>query len=628
MSFRSPPILAALVALLGILISSPALAWVEQTVLAHDARLVLMRSGTARVHHAIKIRVRGGPLRTLDINIADKDVAIAGDASLALTGGAMNARTPIPVSVEQRPDGPLRVDFDGRNGIRRGIYDLELSYDVDLLKQGGLTRDGSMLVLSWIGPTWEDGMDNVKTTFAIPASSTEPKAVGEVQLDGPNDVAVTAPLGSFLTSLTRFPEFDELSLVRPYVAGGESVVWKVRVDPSAMGEVQDPRLQPPPAPEPMLISPERRATYLGIGGAIAVLFSVLLAFKHHQVVRSCRVRGVTPRPLVPVGVALRTAFAGPLLAASIGAQVFLEHPLPGALGVLLVIALTAYRTPARTVSPRGPGRWLPLSDEDAFEKKESWPYGWLDAGSPLGKVIFLLVTVGYGVGVWFLAQHAAYFAYLAVLDFAVVMVLFGTGRRTELPADPVRSAAPWLRSMAKTLRKSKKVGPARIRGFGRIPTGATEPDELRLFVRPKGALRGFNAIEVGIGWAHGAGGSVAMPQVLLRVSDGSPCHEAANQRLQRARWLRGREGYERVMVINPAVPTEDMAVKLAESLSQLVCTAPSSTTEGKPVTAPRRRVKASARRPMPVNKRRHPMEKGTPAPPPVNVEPPSAVVGE
>lgn len=515
------------------------------------------------------LRVRGGPLRSFDIVIADKDVTL-GESAFVRTGGAMDARMPIPVSVEQRPDGPLRIDIDGSNGVRRGMYELKVRYEVDLLRQGRVTRDGSLLLVSWVGPRWDDGIDNVKTTFAVPASPTEPRAVGEVTLDRPNEGPITAPLGSFLTTLTRLPEFDELELVRPHVAQGEEVTWKIRVDPSVMGEVNDPRLKPPPEPEPVVVPVELRARYIGVGGAIAVLFSLLLALKHHQVVRSCRVRGVAPRPLVPVGVAVRVAIAGPLLAASLAAQVFLDHPLPGALGILAVVALVAYLTPKRTVSPRGPGRWLPLSDDDAFSKREAWPFGWLDAGSPFGKVVLILTTLVWGTGLYFLSQHGTYFAYLAGLDFVVVLALFGTGRRTELPADPVRSAAPLLRSIATSLRKSKRIGEARIRAFGRIPTGASVPDELRLLIRPKGSLRGFTSIEIGLGWAHGAGGSIAMPQLLLRVVEASPCHEAVTQRLRRARWIQGRETYERVMVINPALPTEDMVVKLAESLSQVV----------------------------------------------------------
>ncbi|MCL2823450.1 MAG: hypothetical protein FWD57_05605 [Polyangiaceae bacterium] len=576
MSFRLQSILPILALLLGLLTTSQAKAWVEQSILAQDTKIVLMRSGTARIQHQIKFSVKGGPLRSMDIHIADTNIGFSGEPTLVRTGGAMDARVPIAVSAEQRPDGTLRVEMDGGSGIRRGIYELAITYTSDLLRQNGATRDGSMILLSWVGPKWDDGIDSVKTTFVIPSSATEPSAIGEAKLGGPNDEIVTAPLGAVLSTLAKLPEYDELELVRPHVASGETVVWKVRIDPSVLGEANDPRLSVAPATEVIAISPERRATYLGIGGLLALAFSILVTLKHHQVVQSCRIRGVTARPVVPIGVAVRMAFAGPLLAASIGAQIFLEHPLPGALGVLGAALLASYRSPIKTVSPRGPGRWLPLSDKDAFEKKENWPLGTLDAGSPLGKVLFGMVTIAYGFGVWQLAKHGTYFAYTAGLDYVVVLAVFGTGRRSELPADSVFSAIPILKEIASDLRKSRKLGPATIRGLARIPAGSCEPDELRLVVQPKKAMQGFRSMEIGLGWIHGAGGPTPLPQVLLRVVENSPCHESITKKLRKPRWVRGRESYERVLILNPTLPTTDITTKLAEKLCQFVRAEPTT----------------------------------------------------
>ncbi|MCU0694277.1 MAG: hypothetical protein MUF54_23045, partial [Polyangiaceae bacterium] len=138
MSFRPPPALALLIAAMLLVTSRPATAWVEQTVLAHEARIDLQRTGTARVEHKIKLRVRGGPLRTFDVNVADREVTVGQDAALYSTDLGLGARMPIPVGIEQRPDGQLRVDIDGGKGVRRGLYDLELRYDVDLLKQNAI----------------------------------------------------------------------------------------------------------------------------------------------------------------------------------------------------------------------------------------------------------------------------------------------------------------------------------------------------------------------------------------------------------------------------------------------------------------------------------------------------------
>ena len=575
MSFRRLPALTVLLAVAGLLVSHSAFAWVEMTVSGHEARVELMRNGSARVEHKVVLKVRGGPLRSFDLPISDKEVTIGDEPTFVRTGGMMGARTPVPVTVERRPDGALRVDIDGKKGVRRGDYELVVIYDVDLLKQSAITRDGSMLRVSWVGPRWENGIDNAKCTFAVPASPTEPTAVGEVTLGGPDEGSITAPLGSFLATLTRLPEFDELTLIRPHVARDEAVGWTIRIDPAAMGSLNDPRLAPKIADDPVsMVPPERRALYLGIGAAIALLFSVLLALKHHQVVRACEWRGVHPRPLLPVGIALRVAFAGPLLAVAIAAQVFMTDPLPGSLGVLVVVLLTVYRTPERKSVPRGPGRWLPLTDDQAFAKPKSRPSGWLDAGTLAGKILLVMPLAAWAGGVYVLARHQPYFAHLAALDIVLLAALFGTGRQGELPADPVVSAAPILKSLAQTLRKSKKLVDVRVRGFGRVPTASTELDELRLALKPKATLHGFTSIEVGLGWAHGAGGSVALPQVLVRAVDGSACHEALTQRLRHARWLRGREIYERVLVLSPALPTEDLTSRLVESVVHAVRHAP------------------------------------------------------
>ena len=136
------------------------------------------------------------------------------------------------------------------------------------------------------------------------------------------------------------------------------------------------------------------------------------------------------------------------------------------------------------------------------------------------------MSVLYAVGVWLVSRHATYFAYVAALDFVVIVVLFGTGRRTELPADLVHSAAPLLARVAKELRKSKKLVAARVRGLGRIPKGTEQPDELRLGVWPKGAIQGFRGIEIGLGWAHAIGQPVALLNVCNAVA-GVPAIEDA-----------------------------------------------------------------------------------------------------
>ena len=111
MSSRPLPFASVLLALL--LFASPAFAWVEMHVSAYEARIELSRQGTAKIDNTLRFRVGGGPLRTFDVKIADRNVTLPEDATLAIARDGIAAAEPVPVRLEQRPDGDVRVDIDG-----------------------------------------------------------------------------------------------------------------------------------------------------------------------------------------------------------------------------------------------------------------------------------------------------------------------------------------------------------------------------------------------------------------------------------------------------------------------------------------------------------------------------------
>lgn len=573
MNFKCSPTVAALLVLVALaLCPTSALAWVETRVLAHDARVELTRHGSAKIEHTVRLRVSGGPLRALDIRVADRNITTNADAQLTLANDSMAGSMPIPVSIEQRPDGDVRAEIDEGRGVRRGLYDLRFSYESDLLQQGAIVRDGAMLRVTWMGPRWDDGIDNVRVTFAVPASQTEPRAINDLQSPGVGLDPAQASFGAVISTLTRLPEFDELALIRPHVAKQEAVRWAVRIDPKALGELNDPRLQPVQAQvQPQPVAPQRRALLLAIGAIITVAYSIALAIKHHQVVQACKARGVRPKPLLPVGIAVRVALAGPLLALSVGAQLLLDNPTLGAGGIVGVLLLTAYLAPAAVSKPRGPGKWLPISEQDAFGHSAVSKRHFLDASTTAGKVTLVLALASFAGGVAWLARTSTYHAYILAFDVVVLFALLGTGRQSELPADMVRSSSPVLRKLAQALRRSKRLEGCRIKPIARVPMGAAEPDELRLTVRPRQPLKGLVALEVALAWTNRFGGAVAFPHVLVRVLEGSACEQALSKHLGSVRWQHGREGYERVAVLEPSIPNPDFTVALVEQLAQAVC---------------------------------------------------------
>jgi len=361
------------------------------------------------------------------------------------------------------------------------------------------------------------------------------------------------------------PEVDEISLLRPHVARREAVVWAARVDAKALGDLNDPRLRPPPPAQDQArteLAPEDRAIGWGAMAAGALVYALLLALKHRDVTGAARERGVQARPLVPLGIALRVAFAGPMLAIGVAWQMLADQPLGGSLLVLAAMILTCYLPPRRASHARGPGRWLPLAVRDGLHVHKT-SSSWLDASTWPGKAALTISLLCLGLGVWQLSRLSFYHAHLVAIDGVVLLSFFGTGLRRWLPGDPVLSSAKVLRAVAELLRADKDL---KVMTLGRIPTGSKSPDEIRLMVRAKSAVRGFVGIEVGVGWFQGMGGPVALPEVLVRVADGTACHEAMTKRLRAARWVRGRETHERVLALSPRLPTSDYVARLVRRL--------------------------------------------------------------
>jgi hypothetical protein len=158
---------------------------------------------------------------------------------------------------------------------------------------------------------------------------------------------------------------------------------------------------------------------------------------------------------------------------------------------------------------------------------------------------------------------STYHAYLVAFDALVLLPIFGTGRLADLPPHPITGHGPRLGRIARQLRARAGI---RAVAWARLPDGAEAFDELRVLCAPKVPLRGFVGVEVGLVAVTGAGGFFYLPEVLVRVIDASPCHEAFRQLRPGARWLRGRRAEERVTSLAPRLPTLAMTAALAARL--------------------------------------------------------------
>ena len=158
------------------LVATPAWAWVETHLVSDEVRIEVERSGGAVIDHAITMRVQGGPLRSFDVAVGDAAITPLGDGSVISAQSDGLLGLPIPLAVSPRPDGALRINIDSPRGVSRGTFLFHVRYRKNLLTGDNIRRDGAMLRLRFVGPAWQEGLDNASATFVLPPAPTEPAA--------------------------------------------------------------------------------------------------------------------------------------------------------------------------------------------------------------------------------------------------------------------------------------------------------------------------------------------------------------------------------------------------------------------------------------------------------------------
>lgn len=580
------PLLALLALLVGLLAPRLAFGWVEVHVLGDDARVAVDSAGKARIEHRVEVRVGGGPLESFDVRGVPDSLTPEPDAYVVSERGARlgTLTDAVPASLEHlaatKAEGnkdavpaTLRVRF-GPDGLSRGNYVIVLRYRTHLASAGQIQPDGALLALTFRGPTWPDGYESARVVFELPPGPTAPRVADGDETRAPGVLGETV-----LSTLRRTADKDELELVRPYAPLGEALLWTVRVDPRALGALPAPApvelppagaapTRPPGGATPLLPEPVRRGLLFGGGALLWILYATLVISKSRTVERLTKARGTTPRPLVPLHPALRGLFAGLALAVGVGLQATLKSALPGALLVLLAAALAVHKTPLWKRATRGPGLWLSISEAEAFRRPPVPRGAWLDASTRSGKWTLGLAFVLFGAASYAASRLALRYGVVVAMDFVAVLALLGTGRSRELPPDAVVDAAPPLSALAARLRKlAKRRTPLRIVPRIRVPEGQPDADELRLLVLPERPLPGLLGIEIGLVHLPGAGGALAMPEILLRLTKDSVAEAQAAVLARSGRKVRGRKPDEIVVTLAPRLPTVAMTAELVTALA-------------------------------------------------------------
>lgn len=567
-----------LCALASFAVARPAYAWRDNRITSDEVRLELDSTGTATVEHRLAVRLngnerqRGVVLKSVDPDAVPLPNAYVVPATEAL-GNSLVSAVPLKLALVEAPfqaDGPaspsdardLDLSVDDAKGLGRGAYVFVFRYRTDLKGRGLVRREAAMMLVEWHGPRVGVGLDNVRVVFSLPPAPTAPRAV---------ESSEDADGVAFLSEVRRTSASDEVDLVRAYVPEGAAVVWMIRADARAVEGLALPPglLHPLPAPlEPVFEMLHGRALR-GVGALVFVLYALLIGLKGRQVRRLAAAAKSTMPPVVPVPEWLRVPMAAGALVAGIYLQLLASRPVLGALTIVMAVFLAAHGVACldQAAALRGPGRWLAISEADAFVKPVRPRGAPLDLATTSGKLLFLLSMAPFFVGATLLWSRAPQQAVLVALDVVVVLAVFGTGRLGTLPPDLAVEPAVFFRRLVKNLRKRSGTAGLRLVPRVRIPSGDVDADELRLMVVPRLPLRGFTSIEVGMTYAVGLGARVPMPEILLRVVEGSACDLALAALSRSARITLGRKPDERVFTLSPRLPTAAMTAEILVALA-------------------------------------------------------------
>jgi len=555
MSLRAPFYSAFLVFLSLLFLTSSAGAWVETAVRSHEARVEVAPDGTALVRHELVLKVRGGPMKSLEIGGMGTAIEPLPDASVrrAVEGSA----SAWPLTVSSLEDGSVRLRIGAERGIRGGSYLFSFAYSIDLNELGFLKATEEGVLVTWVGPRLTTGVDSAKVTFAVPRGALEPRI-----FESDKDEGASVLLGE----LRRGAQVDEVELVRAHLAVGEPAIWRILISGEgllqapalASAENTGPRLQSAGAASGAAPWKGERRSQLVLSFLLAFFYAALVFIKAFLVRSAAATAEARVRPLLPGGPVLRSFVS--LVAVAAAVFFGLTHRPGVAVGLgMLAACLSTYLLPTRIVKPRGPGTWEEV-DLSSLGKRERLPGTWLEARSLFGSLLFSALTIVVLLVAYRLLPSSNYLALMTTVLSVLLVPVFFTGRTSDLPRGAIAQAEPWLRYASRAIEPSI----AKVELWGRRAAasekGKTDFDETRLRLVLGNAPAGLRALEVSLDEAAGA---CVLPCVVVRVLEDSPTMLRLPSDVP---WQRGRSTEERVALLRPTAPTQAQLLRLLKSL--------------------------------------------------------------
>lgn len=535
-------------------VSRSALAWVETSITADTVTIEVDKSGQAIVAHDLWMKIRGGPFKGTSLEGVDSDAEPLPDAQVEKIGGSGRAELSRPLLLSRGDDDSLYIEIDDSAGLRAGSYAFRFKYRTDLRQRRRIVSRGSWAELSWIGPRFPAGLDVAKVAFHLPYAPTAPR-LAESDSELGDFGHAGAPIDAMLSTLRRGADKDVLELVRPHVAKGEPVIWRLWAAPANFPWLNEsPRPGAVTAPNTVTSpkAPLGKGMPLALGAIAAIVCAVLVLMKDAAVRASAQREHCEARPWLPLRGHWRATIGGLSLGVAILLAARFDAPSMAVILTVLAQACFAFRPLVPPRKLRGPGRWLPLRAEEAFSRSQTKPTGaWLDASDWRGKLTLLAWSLAWAVMAAKCFTTQPYLAILGLIAIQVPWPLFFTGTSLELPSSRRSRASAELIRMQRLLERG---GRLRVLTIGRFGEGELVPDEVRLKLVLRDPPNGLVGLEIA------ANPSALHPStsLLIRVRDESEAHHWLGQRFG---FFRGRTGEERVATYAPAVAARARIIK-------------------------------------------------------------------
>ncbi|HMA96782.1 MAG TPA: hypothetical protein VKP30_29050 [Polyangiaceae bacterium] len=527
--------------------SRTASAWVETSVTSDSVAIDVDKSGQATVSHELWMKIRGGPFKGTSLEGVDSDAEPLPGAVVEKIGDNARSEHEKPLLLSRGDDDTLYIEVDDSKGLRAGTYAFRVRYRTNLRQNSRISQRGSWVELGWVGPRYPAGLDVAKVTFRIPYTSLAPR-LPEVEPGIAELAQGELPAAAILSTLRRGAGVDELELVRPHVAKGEPVLWRVWAAPATFPWLTDPKQQKPVAIAGYTSSP-RAPLGKGVPTALAAILAVVVAtivtLKDKEATRAAAQQGCVSRPLIPVGPLLRAVSAGLLISLAVLLAIRFDAPSCGAMALLLGLLCMTYRSAKRPRALRAPGRWLPLRTQEALsENGTASEKSFLDASTRYGKLM-LGAWSGSMIALATLAfRGQPYLAMLCLVATVIPWPLLLTGNTAELPNHQFSLAMNRLRQSFRYLQQDRRL---RVHTVARFPIGDSVPDEIRLRISASPMPKGLLGLELALG--PGAPNQHC-DSLLIRVLDDSEPHR---RYIRRFRFSRGRSADERVAIYAPSL---------------------------------------------------------------------------